>query len=135
MLDDENTQKEFGCEHCWPADPKAAWEARRALTRHAELVEESHFHIMILACSRCAQNFISVFTETIDWADGEDPQYWALLPLTDTETATLVRQRGSVTEAQLDALGTGRRSLHHDHPKDGGPFTFWGTGIWVGPHD
>jgi hypothetical protein len=125
----------FGCERCWPSSADTAWEARRALAREAELIDESHFHVMVLACSSCAQHFVSVFTETIDWADGEDPQYWTLLPITDAEAAELVQRGGSVTEAQLNALAPERRCLRHDYPKAAVPRTSWGTGIWVGPHD
>jgi hypothetical protein len=61
---------------------------------------------MILACPRWAQRFLSVFTETINWEDGDDPQYWTLLPLTGAETADLVREGDSITETELRA-GTG----------------------------
>ena len=40
---------------------------------------------MVLQCRRCDQRFLSVFTETIDWQDGEDPQQWAVLPITNEE--------------------------------------------------
>jgi hypothetical protein len=135
MVDGEKARADFGCEHCWPATPDAAWEARRALAREADLIDESHFHVMILACSSCTQRYVSVFTETIDWADGEDPQYWMLLPITDAEAAELVQRRGSVTEAQLNALGPERRCLRRDHPKAAAPRTSWGIGLWVGPHN
>ena len=36
---------------------------------------------MILGCARCSQGFVSVFTKTIDWEDGDDPQFWTLLPI------------------------------------------------------
>jgi len=42
-------------------------EARRALDFEAELIDESHVHVAILACGQCGQRFVSVFTETIDW--------------------------------------------------------------------
>jgi len=135
MVDDETAQTAFGCEHCWPATPDAAWESRRALVREAELTDESHFHVMLLACRSCAQRFVSVFTETIDWADGEDPQYWTLLPITPSEVAELVQQPGVAIEGQLNGLGPERRCLRHDHPKAAAPRSLWGTGIWVGPHD
>ncbi len=132
---DRSERRDFGCEHCWPATPDAAWEARRALACEAELIDESHFHVMILTCASCDQRFISIFTETIDWADSEDPQYWTLLPITDPEAADLVVRRGSTTEAELNALGPERRCLRHDHPKDTAALSFWGTGIHIGAYD
>ena len=135
MMVDDGSRQNFGCEHCWPSTADAAWDARGALTRAQELIDESHFHVMILACARCSQRFVSVFTEMIDWEDGDDPQFWTLLPITETEAADLVQRRSSLTEASLDALGPGRRCLRHDHPKAAASRTSWGTGIYVGPHD
>ena len=135
MVDSEKARADFGCEKCWPTTPDAAWEARRALVREAELIDESHFHVMILACSNCAQRFVSAFTENIDWADGEDPQYWQILPITNTEAAELVQRKGSVTEAQLNALGPERRCLRHDYPKAAPSRSYWSTGLWVSQHD
>lgn len=129
-------EADFGCENCWPASPDAAWEARSSLVLEADLIDESHYHVMILACGSCTQRFVSVFTETIDWEDGEDPQYWTLLPITDTEVAGLVQRSASVTEGRLNALGAGRRCLRRDYPKDAAaPRASWGVGMWVGPHD
>ena len=132
---DDGQRGNFGCERCWPATAEAAWEARDALTRAQELIEESHFHVMILACARCTQRFVSIFTEMIDWKDGDDPQYWTLMPITETEAADLVRRRDSLTEASLEALGRDRRCISHDYPKATAPRTYWATGISVGPHD
>lgn len=125
----------FGCERCWPSTADVAWAARGALVREVELIDESHFHVMILACLNCSQRFLSVFTETIDWADGEDPQYWTLLPITETEAADLAQQPGSLTEAVFEALGPKRRCLRHDSPKARAPSSYWRTGVTVGFHD
>jgi hypothetical protein len=125
----------FGCEGCWPAGAEAAWEARAGLDLVAELIDESHFHVTILACRGCAQGFVSVFTETIDWQDGDDPQYWTLLPITAAESADLVQQGDALSDTKLDGLGPGRRSLRLDHPKGAARRSFWSTGLFVGQHD
>lgn len=116
-------------------DAGAAWEARKSLNRWAELIDEPHFHVMVLTCSECAQRFVSVFTEMIDWKDGDDPQYWTLMPIIDAEYASLSLEGGNLTEAKLEALGNGRRCLRHDHPKGTDPYSYWGSGIVVGMHD
>ena len=90
---------------------------------------------MILACPSCTQRFVSVFTETIDWTDGDDPQYWTVLPITSAEAAELVQQGDSLTEPMLEALGPGRPSLRRDYPKGGTRHIYWSTGISVGFHD
>lgn len=136
MMVDDGQKQDFGCKRCWPSIADAAWEARKGLTQVAEMIDESHFHVMILACPSCAQRFVSIFTESIDWKDGDDPQYSALLPITEAEAVDLVRRRDSLTEATLNALGPGRRSLQRDYPKEATkPSNYWGTGILVGPHD
>lgn len=135
MANNEKYQVEFGCNDCWPMDPDSAWKARSKLVREAELIDESHFHVMILACNQCAQRFVSVFTETIDWEDGEDPQSWMLLPITDAEVDKLVQQRESLTEDWINALGSERRCLRHDYPKGIAPYSFWSTGMWIPVHD
>jgi hypothetical protein len=124
----------FGCDRCWPAAAEDAAAARDALALEAVLVDESHFIVAIRVCPACAQRYVTVFTETIDWAAGDDPQYWTRMPITETEAAEL---EGSdvVDEAMLNALAPGRRSLRHDHPKGGPARTSWGTGLVIGPHD
>ena len=108
--------EDFGCADCWPPDATQAWEARHTLTQVAELIDESHFHVMILGCPRCSQHFVSVFTEIIDWADGDDPQFWTVLPITAFESANLIKNRDSLTESTLEKLGPDRRCLRRDHP-------------------
>lgn len=124
----------FGCQQCWPESPEHAWEARGRLQHHAELVDESHFHVMVLRCDSCRQHYVSIFTETIDWADGEDPQHWIVLPITPEELGELERAQ-SVRESMLDALGPERRSLVRDYPKRAEPTTFWSAGVRVPMHD
>jgi len=129
------SEDSFGCGTCWPSSIDAALQARARLSCEVELIDESHFHVMILACPECSQRFISVFTEQIDWVEGEDPQSWTLLPITPQEVAFLSQLGSALTEPSLHALGQGRRSLRRDYPKDAGPRCFWSTGIPVLPHD
>lgn len=123
-----------GCDRCWPASPESAWEARRTLIAQSDLADESHFHVGIASCSHCAQRFVSVFTETIDWVDGEDPQDWTQLPITGDEAEAL-RQAGDALESELNGLDPRRRSLRRDSPKGGPVRLFWGTGLFVSRHD
>lgn len=122
----------FGCAACWPDDPDAAWAARRTLEPAAALVDESHFGVRLQGCPACGQRFLSVFTERVDWADGEDPQHWAALPVTLEEAVALA---AAPTEAVIGALAPGRRSLRRDFPKGGEPRCFWDAGMLVRPHD
>ena len=124
----------IGCEHCFPPSAEAAWAARGRLQLVADLVDDSHYHVMVLACRACGQGFVSVFTETIDWQDGDDPQYWQLLPIDAGESEALVRSGATVAEAALNAL-PGRRCLCLDHPKGAEQRMYWSKGLHVGFHD
>jgi hypothetical protein len=130
-----NRDETFGCETCWPSDAEAAWKARDALSRGARLADESHFGVTLMSCPHCAQSFVSVFTETIDWADGDDPQYTTLLPLTAEETEALSARPADNMVSALNALDPTRRALCRDYPKGAATRTCWGKGIHVGPHD
>jgi hypothetical protein len=126
---------EYGCDDCWPDDPGEARRARSRLVGVTTLVDESHFTVQVLACPRCGQRFLSVFTETIDWIDGDDPQSRITLPITADESDGLAYQGAASLEALLGALGSDRRSLWRDCPKGGEVRLTWGCGIMVRPHD
>lgn len=124
-----------GCESCWPDAADAAWKARDGLTLTAELIDEFHYHVMILACPRCGQRFLSVFSEMIDWSEGDDAQHWAVVPITEGESVELSRRGSELTEAEISSFGPNRRSLLRNYPTGKGPSECWGKGIRVGPHD
>jgi hypothetical protein len=131
-----STPDPFGCADCWPASADEAWDARQRLEHEQHLIRESHYAVSLWACPRCAQRFLSVFTETIDWDDGEDPQYWTAMPLTADEARELARQGDSLSEATLNELAPQRRSLQRDYPKDAErPVVHWGRGVFVFEHD
>ena len=118
-----------GCARCWPDDAAAAWTARRGLAQDADLVDESHYHLMILSCSACGQRFASVFTEVVDWADGDDSQYWQTVPLSAAEAADLRGKLEDDAGPALESVAAGRRSLRYDHPKGQAPKAWWGSGV------
>lgn len=99
-----------------------------------EIVSESHFSVRLRACAICGQQFLTVFTESIDWHGGEDPQFWTVIPVTIYEATMLSRAAGSI-EQTIATLSSDRRSLCHDFPRDGDPRSFWSKGICIGPHD
>lgn len=126
-------QEHAGCDRCWPESPDQAWDALPSLVVEKELVDESHFMVKIRCCPVCSQRFVSVFTELIDWSDGEDPQSWIVLPISQSEALKLEASKSITTD--LNVFASDRRSLRHEHPKGSGAHTFWGAGILVGPHD
>ena len=78
----------------------------------------------------CEQQFLSVFSEQVDWVDGDDPQYCAVLPITEPEATDLRRQQPSLTEGTLQSFAPSRRTLQHDYPKGGPESIRWGGRIW-----
>jgi len=135
VLMSDVTPENFGCERCWPARAEECYKALGDLARERRIIDESHFGVWVLSCQHCRQKFLQVFTETIDWAGGDDPQYLTLLPISEIEASTLTSQVGSISEATLNALGIRRKSLRHDSPKAEPATTYWATGIRVRPHD
>ncbi len=128
------TSETFACNTCSPPNADDAWGALRLLRLEFELVDESHFMIKLRSCPNCQQHFLSVFAETIDWADGEDPQFWCLLPITPAESKMLSGSGGE-SVSQLYALAPDRRSLCHGSPKGGDPVSYWSSDVVIGPHD
>ncbi len=122
----------FGCEQCWPKSANAAWEGIQKIDRGDDLIDESHCHVMIRVCRDCSQHFLWVFTEKVDWVDGEDPQHWAILPITDAEVK---EQSYSLPGNEANAFQPDRRSLQKDFPKGDDARIFWSTGIFIGDHD
>lgn len=119
----------FGCEQCWPESADAAWTAIQNTKRRNDLIDESHCHVTLRTCRAFSQTFVWVFTEKIDWAEGDDPQHWAVLPVTAEEISFALNPK-SVNGFQPD-----RRSLQVDAPKGGGTAIFWSTGLFIGEHD
>lgn len=126
---------QLGCDNCWSSDAAKAWAAVTRIPIEEYLVDESHYIVSIRKCPSCAQRYLQVTTETVDWHDGEDPVHRTILPIDDAERATLTTN-GPPDTSVLEAVGAGKRSLEYDWPKGQEKSgTYWGTGLLVGPHD
>jgi hypothetical protein len=71
----------FGCDKCWPDTADAAWEARIHLESDEFIIDDTHLIVRLLSCAVCRQKYLSIMTETIDWANGDDPQHWVSIPV------------------------------------------------------
>lgn len=130
----------FGCNRCFQASAEDAAAARFRLVRSACLVDESHFMASLESCPDCGQRCLSVFCETVDWVDSDDPQCRSLLPLTGEEAARLTALGEATDEAKIEAAIAGlrgdRRYLHLDFPKGAPSTAQWHPGgFWIRPHD
>ena len=124
----------FGCDKCWPSEPSIAWEAVRCLPMETHLIDESHFIVGIRRCPVCAQRYLQVTTEQVDWADGDDPVSRTIIPLDEVEYGQLTDCE-SPTVSLIEGVGLNRRSLRFDWFKEAEPSIYWSTGVLVGPHD
>lgn len=107
--------------------------ASKSLRFGHELIDDSHLGVRIRACESCGQHFVAVFLEHVDWVDGEDSQYWTLMPITDGESVELLDMDETAALARLNALPSHRRCLQHDHPKGGPETVSWGSGMFIVP--
>lgn len=125
-----------GCPFCWPESADAAWQCRQHLLDTRILIDESHFRVRLMCCPHCSQAFLSVFTEVVDWLEGNDEQEWTFLPLTVEEAAVLLQQNSPLEDDKINALGKARRSLRYCFPhQESNSGARWSTGIRVGMHD
>src|SRR5262245_25047938 len=107
-----------GCQSCFGGNAKAASERQDKLPQSAHIVRESHFSITIRRCPSCGQRFVRVFCETIDWVNGNDPQEWHTIPVTDAEAEALIAAGENGAERAIEKLTPPRRILVHSFPAD-----------------
>ncbi|WP_199807857.1 hypothetical protein [Streptomyces sp. NRRL S-350] len=118
---------EFGCAKCYGEDAQAVWRGQHdGFEREAEVVDESHFSVDVRRCRACAQRFVWIFSESVDWMGGDDAQYVTVMPLTAAEAGGLVA--GTLRPLDLGALGRDRRHLDHDWPTGGPAGLRWNSG-------
>lgn len=84
--------------------------------------DESHFMRSLLQCKECGQLYFYEFTEEIDWEEGNDPQYRALIPVDSEEEAEEI---SALPPAELIQVFP---RLHIDWPSSAGaPEARWVT--------
>ncbi|MEO0424700.1 MAG: hypothetical protein AAF184_20350 [Pseudomonadota bacterium] len=126
----------FGCEVCLPDDVEAAAACWPKVPVTHALIAESHFSVKLRRCERCAQQFVSVFTEQIDWENGEDPQRSCAMPIDELDEARLRKAHASGRlEEAVCALAPTRRSVSTDWPSGRPKRIAWTRGMTIGPHD
>lgn len=123
-----------GCTRCLGDDTAAAWDAMHT-ARGASLLQESHFGIRLTACA-CGGQFAIVFTERVDWKDGDDDQDWLAVPITEDEATRLAACDEPALPSTLTDIARGRRFLVRSHPSGASMKLWWRDGgFMIGPHD
>lgn len=121
---------------CMASDPLAARAAIGKAKTTDSLIDESHFIVSLLQCASCGQRFLDVFTEKIDWIDGDDSQAWMYVPISAQEAALLRSAGAKMNETFLLETKLHRRFLSVVYPSGGEKRTVWGTGpLVILPHD
>ena len=122
-----------GC-GCGAADAELASEFLRRARTVADLVDESHLGVRLIACGGCGQIFLRIFTELIDWSGGDDSQAWVSVPIDADEAGRL---RAGLDWAEFArGVPAERRFLATVHPRGGTSGTSWHTGgVPFFPHD
>ena len=122
---------------CRGSDCLAAKEAIQKGRFIVELIDESHFGASIKRCEVCAQSFLTMFCEYVDWADGDDPQRWLAVPVTEDEVRRLRTANVAADEnAILGIVTDERRFLFHDMPKGTSATLTWMTRVpYIPGHD
>ena len=126
-----------GCPQCFGPDAEAVWSRHHDLTRPTIVVHESHFTVVLRACTACGQRFVLAYGERINWHGGNDELDALLVPVTDPEADALVAAGEEGVERALGSLTPARRHLLRFGEGDprGAHMTFRDGAIWVPPHD
>jgi hypothetical protein len=122
-----DTNASRGCSRCFQGDASAVWAAR-PFEHVATLVDDVHFIIHLMRCSACRQPCIKIFSEEVDFANGDDAQTWIVIPLTADESENLRTQGEAVSIKEIETLSTGRRCLVVDYPSGGEKSCWWRDG-------
>ncbi|MER7583955.1 hypothetical protein [Kitasatospora sp. NPDC097691] len=118
---------EFGCAKCYGGDAQAVWRGQREGFEHeTDVVDGSRFAVDVRRCRGCSQQFVWIFTESVDWMGGDDSRHVTVMPLTAAEATGLAT--GTLRPLDLGALGRDRRHLNHDWPTGGPASLHWNSG-------
>jgi hypothetical protein len=122
----------LACPACRSGDAErdaAAWRQER------NCIDESHLSVNLVRCPACGGRALRIFTELIDWSEGDDSQATLLVPLPTGDPGTLSEEAG--VAALLARLPPGTH-LARIYPKG---LTTPPTWIWrqgrahILPHD
>jgi hypothetical protein len=121
----------FGCEQCYGEDASAVMEwCIKNLETVRRVVTDSHFGVSVRVCPGCEQRFVAIFTEFVDWAGGDDAQYFDIVPVTPVEVAW-IEQAGRSLTTELGRLGHGRKHVASDWPTGGSKRVYWKHGVFT----
>jgi len=85
--------------------------------------DDDRFRRYLLKCRECGQLYFFQFYESIDWEDGNDPQYSKYIPVTTMDDVEMLKKTSSIE------LSLFSPSLNVDFPKTAkAPTIYWAGG-------
>jgi hypothetical protein len=91
--------------------------------------------VVLPECPACGQGNVQIFSETIDWANGDDAQFWRLVPVTMEESQQLIAAGGANCISVLSEMAKDRCHLAIDYPTGGVKTTYCSQAFVIHPHD
>jgi hypothetical protein len=122
----------FGCAACYGENAEAVLAyCLGNLKQTHRLIDRNHFGVSLRACQACGQDFVTIFTEFVDWSGGEDAQYFDVVPVSPADAAFLAAKGDGVGLGELGALGAGRRHVASDWPTGAPKRISWKHGAFT----
>lgn len=81
------------------------------------LIDDSHLIVSLRSCE-CGRQYLSVFTEVVDWVGGDDAQHHQVIEI-DPELAAALVARHDLDQGDVDELGLTGRIVAWSHPSGG----------------
>jgi len=102
--------------HLWAKENPTGEDLNFAFDVVKTYSDDSHDSRRLIKCKQCGQLYVREFYETIDWKDGEDPQYVTYVPVANETDADMVNKSG---------LRAFKLRLHIDWPKGEDRKIYW----------
>ncbi|MBU1033186.1 hypothetical protein KJ937_04645 [Patescibacteria group bacterium] len=105
--------------HLWKDANITMGEVINSLECIKTYVKDSHFSRKLMKCTDCGQLYVKEFYETVDWEDGEDPQYHTFVPVINEKDAE------EVNKANINEIHAFSPRLNIDWPKGKEQTMYW----------
>lgn len=135
---DEMLEKERGSEECdcQSSEVDVAYESLLQTDVLSVVCDDSHFMVRLVECQSCFQRYLYVFTELIDWTDGDDSQSRSFTAVSRIEADTISQRGSKINGLEIMDLQLMGKTLWWVWPKGSKPDLHRSEGpLIVMPHD
>jgi hypothetical protein len=132
---DPEIEQPIPCPKCLGAEPTEA-KARLLKEPREVIIADDHFSMSLRTCSQCGQSFLCVFSELVDWSNGDDSQAQHYIPISAEEAAAFRVAGEQGAEKLLHNTKLERMHLLSTYPRGKDLSVEWRDGIvFLLPHD